>query len=40
MQVGAAIAVVNCVSVPLAALALWAGLKSFRSAVAERSAAL
>ena len=40
MQVGAAIALVNCVSVPLAALALWAGLKSFRSAVAERSATL
>jgi len=39
MQLGSAIALVNCVSVPLAALALWTGLKPFRAAVAERSAA-
>jgi hypothetical protein len=39
MQLGSAIALVNCVSVPLAALVLWTGLKPFRAAVAERSAA-
>jgi MFS family permease len=37
MQVGSAIALVNCFSVPLAALVLWTGLKSFRAAVAERA---
>jgi len=39
MQVGSAIALVNCFSVPLAAMALWTGLKSFRAAAAERLAA-
>jgi len=38
MKVGSAIALVNCISVPIAALALWTGLKSYRAAVAERSA--
>ena len=40
MKVGSAIALVNCISVPLASLALWTGLKSFRAAAVERSAAL
>jgi len=35
MAVGSSIALVNCVSLPVAAFALWAGLKSFRIA-AER----
>jgi hypothetical protein len=39
MKVGAAMALVNCTSVPLATLALWAGLKSLRTAVAEQSGA-
>jgi len=39
MKVGSAIALVNCISVPLAALALWSGLKSLRTAVAEQSGA-
>ena len=39
MQVGSAISLVNCFSVPLAALALWSGLKAFRAAAAERSSA-
>lgn len=38
MAVGAAIALVNCVSVPLAALALWSGLGAFRAAVSGPAA--
>lgn len=34
MAVGSAIALVNCVSVPLAALILWSGLRAFRAGVA------
>lgn len=33
MAVGSAIAVVNCVSAPIAAVVLWSGLKAFRSAL-------
>jgi len=33
MAVGSSIALVNCVSVPLAALVLWSGLRPFRAAV-------
>ncbi len=37
MALGSAIALVNCVSVPLAALALWSGIGALRSAVADRT---
>jgi hypothetical protein len=37
MKVGAAMALVNCISVPLATLALWSGLKSLRVAIAEQA---
>lgn len=36
--VGKSIALVNTLSVPLAALALWSGLKAFRATVTERAA--
>jgi MFS family permease len=39
MAVGQSIALVNVVSVPLAGLALWAGLRHFRAAVADQPAA-
>jgi len=39
MAVGSSIALVNCLSVPLAGLVLWGGLKSFRAAVAAQPAA-
>jgi hypothetical protein len=35
--VGYSLALVNCVSVPLAALFLWSGLKPFRVAVSEQA---
>ncbi|TDJ43491.1 MAG: MFS transporter [Gammaproteobacteria bacterium] len=38
MAVGSAIALVNCLSVPLAALALWYGLATFRRAADEHAA--
>lgn len=37
LAVGKSIAVVNCLSVPLAALALWAGLAPFRKAADEQA---
>jgi hypothetical protein len=37
LAVGSSMALVNCVSVPLGALALWAALVPFRAAVAEQS---
>lgn len=37
MALGSAIALVNCVSVPLAALALWSGIGAMRSAVTDRT---
>ena len=36
--VGYSLALVNCVSVPLAALILWSGLKPFRAAVSDQAA--
>ena len=36
MAVGASMALVNCIAVPLAALALWSGLGAFRAAVQEQ----
>jgi MFS family permease len=39
MAVGKSIALVNCLSVPLAALALWAALGPFRNAAAEQAGA-
>jgi len=39
MAVGKSIALVNCLSVPLAALALWAALAPFRAAAAEQAGA-
>jgi MFS family permease len=39
LAVGKSIALVNCLSVPLAALALWAALASFRAAATEQAGA-
>ncbi len=39
LAVGKSIALVNCLSVPLAALALWAALAHFRNAAAEQAGA-
>ena len=36
MAVGASMALVNCIAVPVAALALWSGLGAFRTAVQEQ----
>ena len=36
MAVGASMALVNCIAVPLGALALWSGLGAFRTAVQEQ----
>jgi MFS family permease len=38
-SVGYSLALVNCVSVPLAALMLWSGLKPFRAIVSDQAAA-
>jgi hypothetical protein len=37
LAVGKSIALVNCLSVPLAALALWAALAPFRAAATEQA---
>jgi len=39
MAVGTSIALVNCISVPFAAMLLWSGLKALRAAVAEADVA-
>ncbi|MEO7385955.1 MAG: MFS transporter [Gammaproteobacteria bacterium] len=39
LAVGRSIALVNCISVPLAALVLWAALKPFQAAAAEQAGA-
>ncbi|GEM_PF-3069621 len=37
LAVGRSMALVNCISVPIAALALWAALAPFRKAAAEQA---